>query len=102
MQYLANSPYWHGNDYWWVANVVWLLLMGALVAVAVALVLRLGGRLPAGGDPGGPPRSAFDPALNELRVRYARGEVSRDEYLRAARDLGAPTPPPESSGTGHG
>ena len=96
MQYLAHSPFWQDNNYWWVTNFLWLLLMGALVALAVALALRLVDRLPTGGGSGGPERPAFDPALNELRMRYARGEVSRDEYLRAASDLGAPISPPES------
>ena len=96
MQYLVHSPFWPGNNYWWVANLVWLLVLGGLVALGVALALRLVSRLPTGGDSAGPRPPAFDPALNELRVRYARGEVSRDEYLRAASDLGAPIPPSES------
>lgn len=38
--------------------------------------------------PKGPP----DPALLEARMRYARGELSRDRYIEIASDLGDPTP----------
>ena len=38
-----------------------------------------GGRCGGRGTPGG--RSASDPALEALRVRYARGEVDRDTFL---------------------
>ncbi|MHB8438647.1 MAG: SHOCT domain-containing protein [Acidimicrobiales bacterium] len=40
----------------------------------------------------GPPP---DPALNELRVRYARGEISPEEFARRAADLGYPIGPPQ-------
>jgi putative membrane protein len=33
-----------------------------------------------------------DSALEQLRMRYARGEIDRDEYLQRLRDLGG-TPP---------
>ncbi len=29
-----------------------------------------------------------DPALEQARLRYARGEIRRDEFLRLSRDLG--------------
>jgi putative membrane protein len=47
---------------------------------------------------GGPMHPNADPALHELRLRYARGELSRDEFLERSRDLGGPDgtvgPPP--------
>jgi putative membrane protein len=98
MHLLAHGPFgyrWE-NDYWWVASFVWFLLIGGLVALAVLLALRLTGRSPTAATAAGPPRSALDPAVNELRLRYARGEISRDEYLRTAADLGAPLPPPDA------
>lgn len=33
-----------------------------------------------------------DPALTELRIRYARGELTPEEYARRAADLGYPVP----------
>ena len=40
---------------------------------------------------------AEDAALTALRMRYASGEINRDEYVRVASDLGVTlTPPPET------
>jgi hypothetical protein len=35
-----------------------------------------------------------DPALAELRLRYARGDVSREDFLRTSADLGGSEPAP--------
>ncbi len=71
----------------------WIAIMGvnALIGIgllALAIVgivagirwLSNGGRQRAGG-----PRS--DSALDVLRERYARGEISRDEFERMRQDL---------------
>jgi|ERR1041384_705107 uncharacterized membrane protein len=47
------------------------------------------------------PPVADDAALREARMRYARGELTREQYLQITHDLGAPNvplppPPPES------
>jgi hypothetical protein len=39
-----------------------------------------------------PVGAGVDPALAALRLRYARGELSREEFLRTSADLGAPPP----------
>jgi putative membrane protein len=78
--------------------LAWLffaLLVAALVLGIVALVRSwnrprrglLGPYAPL--HQHGPPP---DPAVHELRTRYARGEVDRDEYLRRMSDLGYPIP----------
>ena len=36
--------------------------------------------------------ASIDPAITELRVRFARGEIGEDEYSRRASLLGYPTP----------
>lgn len=36
----------------------------------------------------GGPRYGPDPAMDHARMRYARGEMSREEYLRLVADLG--------------
>jgi putative membrane protein len=77
-----------------------LLLILALVAIAAVvayLVVRMTSRrlvpLPAVGPSVSP---IEDAALQQLRLRYARGEVNRTDFLQAAADLGAPMPaPPE-------
>jgi putative membrane protein len=107
------APEFVHHDAWWAgpAHLLPLLLLAVLIIVLVWGVLRLtsqgaltiagvGGS--AGPQPGAPPR---DQALDELRVRYARGEVDRTDYLERSADLGgspipdAPadrTPPGES------
>jgi uncharacterized membrane protein len=64
-----------------------LLLVGLVVWFAARLAARsrpipqLAGALPGG-----------DVALESVRLRYARGEIDRDEFLRVRSDLGAPDP----------
>jgi len=46
------------------------------------------------------PTAPGDPALGELRLRYARGELSWEEYRQRAANLGYPVPgePPDAPG----
>jgi putative membrane protein len=70
-----------------------MVVVTALAALVAYLVVRItSGRLnvqPAV-VPTAPPIQ--DAALAQLRLRYARGEISRTDYLQAAADLGAPAP----------
>lgn len=84
----------HALDWATFALVLALLLLSA---ATFALVLARGRRGPrhwAWRGRGGPP---FDPALATLSSRYARGEIGRDEFLRATDDVRAArgTPPGE-------
>ena len=75
-----------------------VVLIGAAVFVAVRLADRGRGARDRRGPRMGPwmagPMYGRDPALEHARVRYARGELTRDEYLRVVNDLGG-SPPPE-------
>ena len=63
-----------------------MLLFWALVIGGIALlVFRLLGPGPAATAPGGP--SAADRALDILRERYARGEISKEQFDQARKDL---------------
>ena len=74
--------------------VVALVLITALVAyVVVRITSRRTHPQPVVVPAGAP---IEDTALQQLRLRYARGEVARSDYLQAAADLGAPAPPPPS------
>jgi uncharacterized membrane protein len=88
------------QDGWWLGamHLLPLLLLVVLIGVVVWGVLRLtaqGTPMIAGvGVQQSPPRpSPRDQALEELRVRYARGEVDRTDYLARSADLGGPPIP---------
>jgi uncharacterized membrane protein len=93
----------HAGDEWWSAplHALMLLALVALLVVGIVwLVRRLGSAqtstvqiapagagtaalaVPRGGVPGG-----ADPAIAELRLRYARGDVTRDDFQRTLDDL---------------
>jgi putative membrane protein len=94
-----------GDHSWWASggwHVVPFVLFLILIGVIVWAVLRL----TASKDHTTAPSavaSRSDVALEEVRVRYARGEMSREEFVQHFRDLGGtgidaippsdPTPP---------
>jgi uncharacterized membrane protein len=78
----------HGHPF------LWLVVLAALVALcffAVRALLRASGRAPGGPTAAGW-ASAHDAALDSVRLRYARGEIDRDEFARISTDLGAAPP----------
>ena len=92
------------HDAWWQsgAHLLPLLLLVVLIGVIVWGVLRLsstgalaiagaGSRPGAPATPHGPPPR--DVALEALRVRYARGELDRTDFLERSADLGGPPNP---------
>jgi len=74
----------HGYGYGWYAGMggmwIWWLIAAAVVVALVLLVLRLTG------DRGG--RGESHTPRETAKGRYARGEITRDEYLRLIEDLG--------------
>jgi len=92
----------HMDHGWWpgiVGGLVPLLFLIALLAFGIWAVHRItehdrmltvgaGRRMPA----------VPDGALEELRLRYARGDLDRDGYVQRLHDLGGegPEPPPPS------
>jgi uncharacterized membrane protein len=64
----------------------WLAIIGLLAYGAVALGRRRRRRATAG--PAGP--GAEDPALVDLRTRFARGEIDEAEYQRRRSVLQGP------------
>jgi len=67
---------------------IFLLLWGVL------MVARSASRFGRAGPYGGP-RRRFDPAIFAARQRYARGEITREQFQQIVQDLrGPPRPPP--------
>ena len=70
----------------------WLGMLGMVLLVVGVIVLiawLVGRTAPAAGS-GGPsaaPRPAGQDALEVLRLRFARGEITREEYLAAKQTL---------------
>jgi putative membrane protein len=89
----GGGPMFVQHESWWMGleHLLPIVLFAVLVGVVVWGVLRLTSheapRMLTAGAPAAPPR---DHALEELRVRYARGEVDRTEYLERSADLGGP------------
>jgi len=81
-----------GPGWWIVGSFLWIVFW---VAVIVILIGLFRGR----GTPG--EGRSMTPALRILEERYARGEISREEFLERRAVLsgaGAPAPPPQGAG----
>jgi putative membrane protein len=78
---------WHVGDGmgWWMlwGGLMMLLFWGAIIALVVWAVQSLGHREEAPGQPSAPRRTPLDIA----RERYARGDISREEFEQIKRDL---------------
>lgn len=74
---------WGGGWLWPFHFLIPLLILGLIIATAVAVV-----RYAGGGWEDRPGRAGRgSPGLDALDERYARGEISRDEYLQKRRDI---------------
>lgn len=63
-----------------VTMLVWILIVGGVVWLVISLLQQ--GR-PAGTGP----TTTGDSALNILRERYARGEITREQFEQMRQDL---------------
>jgi hypothetical protein len=98
-----DGPY-HGHDAWWTAPLhalLVLLLVALLVVCVIWLVRRLSPGVAQGATPAVAPAGAVvfagtptatDPAVATLRMRYAKGEVSREDFQNAIEDLTGAAP----------
>jgi uncharacterized membrane protein len=69
---------------------LFLLVWGLLMLVRLAF---WSARAAAWG-PRGPGGRRWDPAIAQARQRYARGEITREQFLQIVQDLRPPGPPP--------
>ncbi len=75
---------------------LFLVLIAALLIVGVVALVRLwsaprsrGASFPMAM----PPSAGMDAAIAELRLRYARGDITWEEYVQRSSNLGFPFPP---------
>jgi uncharacterized membrane protein len=77
----------------WLAFAVLLVLAVTLVLGVARWLLADRGRHPFGPAPLTTRPSGVEEALQVARLRYARGEIDRDAYLRLAEDIAGPSVP---------
>jgi putative membrane protein len=94
------GPFLVHHNWWWGfwSHFLAFLFFLALIALVVWVVVRLTNRPQATsmvplGMATALPR---DPALEEVRLRYARGEMTREEFVQRSRDLGGQAEPPQT------
>ncbi len=75
-----------GMGWWMVFGGVWAILFWvALIALIVWVIRRIADR--GGGDARGPERHD---ALEIAKMRYARGEITKEQFDQIKRDLTTP------------
>jgi uncharacterized membrane protein len=84
--FLEHAHDHQGHPVFWLLLLVLFLTLAAFAIYALVRLAR-GGAAPV--DPEG---TVSDAAVESIRMRYARGEVDRDEFVRVSTDLGAPPP----------
>lgn len=93
--YGGYAPYGYGMMGGWGWGIGMMLV--PLVVLVVIVLILVGGSIPRGAPVGYvapvPPYGATASALDFLNARYARGEISREEYLRVRADLEGRAPP---------
>jgi putative membrane protein len=90
VQRAGDAGGWPDGLSWLMFAILLVLLLIAIVSLALALYDRSHVETAPGGTPSG--------ALTELDLRYARGEIGRDEYLQRRIDLGgSAAPAPEAT-----
>jgi putative membrane protein len=93
-----GHPGGFGHDGWGWFGLLPLILWAVLIGVAIWAVLRLTSHRAAPVLASSTPvasRPRPDGALEEVRLRYARGEISREEFVQRTRDLGGTEPGPQ-------
>ncbi|HEX9375470.1 MAG TPA: SHOCT domain-containing protein [Actinomycetota bacterium] len=72
------------NGWWWIGGILMMLVFWGGLAALVVYSIREWGRRGPSGAPGRPYRSDARAILEE---RYARGEISKEEFEERRRVL---------------
>jgi putative membrane protein len=79
----------HSGTWWGIVNLLPFLLLLVLIGVGIWAVVRFTSRpMPLSAGAGPAPLPPRDTAVEELRIRYARGELEREDFAQRMRDLG--------------
>lgn len=104
----------HHGAWWGIFHLLPFVMLLVLIGVGIWAVVRVTSRpLPLSAGVGAAPLPPRDTAVEELRIRYARGELEREDFAQRMRDLGgtdiggrAPSadasPPPDDSAPASG
>jgi putative membrane protein len=88
VEHAGNAGGWPDGLSWVMFALLLLLFLMAVATLALALYDRSHRSSSV----------ASSAALTELELRYARGEMGRDEYVQRRADLGGPpAPAPEAT-----
>jgi len=87
-----------GGGFGILAAIFWLLVIAGVVVLIVWGIRQLSGsghghRAAGPGSAAGQP-GGRDEACEIARVRYAKGEITREQYAEICHGLGVPGPPP--------
>jgi putative membrane protein len=69
-----------GFGFMWLMPIFWIVILGLIIWAIVGVVGRPG-------ESSGQGSAKTDSALEILKQRYARGEISREEYEAKKKDL---------------
>lgn len=75
----GGGRFGYGSPFWGIGSIFMFIVCAALAVLAVVLImhaLKKSGRLHSSSG-----------ALETLRMRYAKGEISEEEYLRIKKAL---------------
>jgi putative membrane protein len=74
---------WGFGSFWWIMPILMVLFWGLVIWVTLALIRRASWAGRCCGDSSVP----TDSALEILKRRYARGEISKEEFEERKRSL---------------
>lgn len=85
---MVDRPWWAAFE--WLMPLLMLLVVAGVTLWTVSRLTAERRPVAVGPSPVAPPPAASpDAALERVRMRYASGEMTRDEFVRFSRDLGA-------------
>ena len=88
----GDRVFTHHGWWWGLGGILPSILLLVLIGVTIWAVLRTTARGPilAAGAGSSGLSGRKDQAIEEVRLRYARGEMAREEFVQRSRDLGGP------------